>query len=243
MKRIVIVGATSGLGREVARLCIAAGWRVGAAGRNEEALAQLRAEAPGQVETATIDITDDEAPQRLAALVDRLGGMDIYFHASGIGKRNSDLRPEIELATLRTNGEGFVRMVTAAFGWFRTQGGGHIAVISSVAGTRGLGAAPAYSATKRLQNTYVDALAQLSHMEHANIRFTDIRPGFVATPLLAGDDYPLLMQPGPVARRIFRAIVRRRRRVVIDRRYAVLVFCWRLLPAWLWERLPIRKRD
>ena len=243
MKRIVIVGATSGLGREVARLCIAAGWRVGAAGRNEEALAQLRAAAPAQVETATIDITDDEAPQRLAALVDRLGGMDIYFHASGIGKRNSDLRPEIELATLRTNGEGFVRMVTAAFGWFRAQGGGHIAVISSVAGTRGLGAAPAYSATKRLQNTYVDALAQLSRMEHANIRFTDIRPGFVATPLLAGDDYPLLMQPGPVARRIFRAIVRRRRRVVIDRRYAVLVFFWRLLPAWLWERLPIRKRD
>ena len=80
-------------------------------------------------------------------------------------------------------------------------------------------------------------------MELANIRFTDIRPGFVATPLLAGDDYPLLMQPGPVARRIFRAIVRSRRRVVIDRRYAVLVFCWRLLPAWLWERLPIRKRD
>ena len=89
MKRIVIVGATSGLGREVARLCMAAGWRVGAAGRNEEALERLRAEAPAQMETATIDITDDEAPQRLAALVDRLGGMDLYFHASGIGKRRA----------------------------------------------------------------------------------------------------------------------------------------------------------
>ncbi len=243
MKRIVIVGATSGLGYEVARLCIAAGWRVGAAGRNEEALERLRAQAPGQVETATIDITADEAPQRLTALIDRLGGMDIYFHASGIGKRNTDLRPDIELETLRTNGEGFVRMVTAAFERFRTQGGGHIAVISSVAGTRGLGAAPAYSATKRLQNTYVDALAQLARMERLRIRLTDIRPGFVATPLLAGDDYPLLMQPGPVARRIFRAIVRRKRRVVIDRRYAVLVFFWRLIPEWLWERLPIRKRD
>ena len=241
MKRIVIAGATSGLGHEVARLCIAAGWRVGAAGRNAEALARLREEAPAQVETAEIDITHDDAPQRLAELVGRLGGMDIYFHASGIGKRNSDLRPDIELATLRTNGEGFVRMVTAAFGWFRIHGGGHIAVISSVAGTRGLGAAPAYSATKRLQNTYIDALAQLARMEHIDIRFTDIRPGFVATPLLAGDDYPLLMQPSPVARRIFRALVHRRRRAVIDRRYAVLVFFWRLIPQWLWERLPVRK--
>ena len=241
MKRIVIAGATSGLGHEVARLCIAAGWRVGAAGRNAEALAQLRTQAPAQVETAEIDITHDDAPQRLAELVGRLGGMDIYFHASGIGKRNTELRPDIELATLRTNGEGFVRMATAAFGWFRTHGGGHIAVISSVAGTRGLGAAPAYSATKRLQNTYIDALAQLARMEHIDIRFTDIRPGFVATPLLAGDDYPLLMQPGPVARRIFRALVQRRRRAVIDRRYAVLVFFWRLIPQWLWERLPVRK--
>ena len=242
MKRIVIVGATSGLGCEVARLCIAAGWRVGAAGRNEEALRQLKASAPEQVETTVINVMHDDAPQRLAELVGRLGGMDIYFHASGIGKRNTELRPDIELDTLRTNGEGFVRMATAAFGWFRTHGGGHIAVISSVAGTRGLGSAPAYSATKRLQNSYIDALAQLAHMEHLDIRFTDIRPGFVATPLLAGDDYPLLMQPGPVARRIFRALVQRRRRAVIDRRYAVLVFFWRLIPQWLWERLPIRKK-
>lgn len=241
MKRIVIMGATSGLGREVARLCIGAGWRVGAAGRNEEALAALKALAPERIETERIDITHEDAPQRLAGLAGRLGGMDIYFHASGIGKRNTELEPAIELATLRTNGEGFVRMITAAFGWFRTHGGGHIAAISSIAGTRGLGSAPAYSATKRLQNTYIDALAQLARMERIPIRFTDIRPGFVATPLLAGDDYPMLMQPAPVARRIFRAICRRRRRIVIDRRYAVLVFLWKTIPAWLWERLPVRK--
>lgn len=241
MKRIVIVGATSGLGFEVAKLCIGAGWRIGAAGRDTEALARLKALAPELVETEPIDVTHVEAPQRLAALAERIGGMDIYFHTSGIGKRNTELRPDIELATLRTNGEGFVRMVTAAFGWFRNHGSGHIAIISSVAGTRGLGSAPAYSATKRMQNTYIDALAQLARMERLPIRFTDIRPGFVATPLLAGDDYPLLMQPEPVARRIFQALRHRRRCIVIDRRYAVLVFLWRLIPAWLWERLPVRK--
>ena len=76
------------------------------------------------------------------------------------------------------------------------------------------------------------------------IRFTDIRPGFVATPLLAGDGhYPMLMKTEKVAARIMRVLKRRRRRVVIDRRYAVMVFFWKLIPEWLWERLNIRKNE
>ncbi len=131
-------------------------------------------------------------------------------------------------------------MVTAAFGYFRAHGGGHLAVISSIAGTKGLGAAPAYSATKRMQNTYIDALAQLARMERLPIRFTDIRPGFVDTPLLRNGRYPLLMPVGYAANRIVRAIERRKRRAVIDWRYALLVPLWRAIPAWLWERLPVR---
>ena len=243
MKRIVIVGATSGIGLEVARLCIRAGWRVGAAGRRQEALDALRAEAPGQVETEALDVNRDDAPEHLARLIERLGGMDTYLHTSGIGKRNVELQPDIEIDTLRTNGEGFVRMVTAAFGYFRAHGGGHLVVISSIAGTRGLGSAPAYSATKQMQNTYIDALAQLSRMEGYGIRFTDIRPGFVATPLLAGDGhYPMLMRTEKVAVRIMHILRRPRRRVVIDRRYAVLVFFWRLIPQWIWERLKVRTK-
>lgn len=243
MKHIVIVGATSGLGLETARLCIREGWRVGAAGRRIEALERLRAEAPDQVEIEPIDVTRDDAVEHLARLIDRLGGMDIYLHSSGIGSRNIDLRPDIELATVRTNGEGFVRMVTAAFGYFRNRGGGHIAVISSIAGTRGLGAAPAYSATKRMQNTYIDALEQLARMEGHDIRFTDIRPGFVATPLLAQTDrYPLLMQPEKVARRIMQSLRKPRRRVVIDWRYALLVGLWRVIPPYCWARMNVRTK-
>lgn len=243
MKRIVIVGATSGMGLEVARLALRAGWRVGAAGRRTDRLEALRAEAPEQVEIRQMDVTDPAAPEQLATLIERLGGMDIYLHSSGIGFRNEALDPAIELATARTNAEGFIRMVTAAYTYFRSHGGGQIAVISSIAGTKGLGAAPAYSATKRLQNTYIDALAQLARMQRARIRFTDIRPGFVDTPLLASDGgYPMLMPADRVARSIFRAIVRGRRRVVINGRFAVLVFLWKLIPAWLWERLVIRKR-
>ncbi len=242
MKRIVIIGATSGMGLEVARLCIRAGWRVGIAGRRAEALETLRAEAPEQVVCEPLDITLESATDHLQTLIDKLGGMDIYFHSSGVGSHNTALVPEIEMSIVRTNAEGFVRMVTAAFNYFKGHNGGHIAIISSIAGTKGLGAAPAYSATKRMQNTYIDALAQLSHMEHYHIRFTDIRPGFVATPLLNdGRHYPMLMDPQRASKQIFKAIRQQRRRIVIDRRYAVMVWFWRLLPQWLWERLSVRK--
>ena len=81
-------------------------------------------------------------------------------------------------------------------------------------------------------------------MERLNIRFTDIRPGFVATPLLAGGGhYPMLMQVGKVAARNMKVLTRQRRRVVIDRRYAVMVSFWKMIPEWLWERLNIRKID
>ena len=166
--------------------------------------------------------------------------MDFYFHSSGIGYQNPSLEPETELRTARTNVEGFTRMITAVFNRMKAQGGGHIAVISSIAGTKGIGVAPAYSATKRFQNTYIDALAQLSRMEKLNICFTDIRPGFVATDLLGDKPYPMLMKTEQVARRIVKALQRRERSVVIDGRYRLLVFFWRLIPRWLWERLPIK---
>ena len=237
MKRIVIVGATSGIGLETARLCIRQGWRVGAAGRRREALDALRAAAPEQVEVEALDINRDDAPEHLARLIERLGGMDIYLHSSGIGSRNTELRPDIEIATLRTNGEGFVRMVTAAFGYFRAHGGGHLAVISSIAGTRGLGSAPAYSATKRMQNTYIDALAQLSRMEGYGIRFTDIRPGFVATEMAKGEGLFWVMPVDRVADQLLRAVRRRRSVAVVTRRWRIVAWLLRHMPARIYRKM------
>ena len=240
MKRAIIIGATSGIGEEVAKLLVQQGWHIGIAGRREEALEKLQATAPGQIEIQRLDVTDSDAPTLLETLIRKLGGMDLFFLSSGIGSQNPDLKPEIELNTTRTNVEGFTRMVTSAFNYFKTRGEGHIAAISSIAGTKGLGIAPAYSATKRFQNTYIEALAQLSRMQHLNIHFTDIRPGFVATDLLKSGKFPMLMQANQVAKSIVRALNRKKRVIVIDGRYRVVVFFWRMIPRWLWERLPIK---
>ena len=202
----------------------------------------LQATAPDRIVTEQLDVTEETATLHLHNLIKKLGGIDLFFLSSGVGHQNRDLQPDIELNTARNNVEGFTRMVTAAFNYFKEKGSGHIAVISSIAGTKGLGVAPAYSATKRFQNTYIEALAQLARMQHLDIHFTDIRPGFVATDLLRSGKYPMLMRPEKVAARIVRALEQRKRRIVIDRRYTVLVFFWRLIPEWLWERLPIRTK-
>lgn len=240
MKRAIIIGATSGIGQEVAKLLIQQGWQIGIAGRRENALQQMKTISPNQVEIEKLDVTKEDATLHLHRLIEKLGGMDLFFLSSGIGYQNPDLNPEVELNTASTNVEGFIRMVAAAFSYFKENKGGHIAVISSIAGTKGLGIAPAYSATKRFQNTYVDALAQLSKMQHLNILFTDIRPGFVATDLLKNGKYPMLMQADRVAQQIIRALNKKKRVVVIDVRYRILVFFWRMIPRWLWERLPIK---
>ena len=240
-KKLIIIGATSGIGREVALVYIAQGWTVGVAGRREAELESLRAMAPEQVFTQVLDVTKDDAAEHLQTLIDKVGGMDLFLLSSGIGKQNYTLETEIELTTAATNVEGFIRMTNAAYHYFEKQGHGHLAVISSIAGTKGLGAAAAYSATKGFQHMYMDALDQLSRMQKLNINFTDIRPGFVATPLLkCSKRYPMLMQAPIVALDIVDALKRKKRVAIIDWRFRLLVGFWRLIPKWIWLRLPVR---
>ena len=277
--RAIVMGATSGLGREIALELLKRGFIVGVCGRRLELLQEVEAEwkswlhspaasgrvAAGAAETAAvasgtaavasgraavaeeiapqrvfirqIDVTASDAPERLLGLVEEMGGMDMYIHSSGIGYKNMALDGRIERETVITNALGFTQMVDAAFDWFKERGGGHIAFISSVAGTKGLGAAPSYSATKRYQWIYAQALAQLSSMERYNISFTDIRPGFVATGFLGSSKYPLLLEKHYVAQKIVKAILARKRSVIIDYKYKILCLFWRMIPNWLWERL------
>ena len=239
-KKAIIVGASSGIGLEVAKLLLADGWQLGVAARREELLQDLKAVASERVEIMSIDVTKPDAGEKLLVLIERLGGMDLYFHASGIGKQNRTLEEDIELNTMETNAVGFTRMIGTAYRYFAQQGKGHVAAITSIAGTKGLGPSPAYSATKALQATYLQALEQQAHQRGLDIRFTDIRPGFVDTALLAGNfKYPMLMKPETVARDIVRSIYRKRHVRVIDGRYRIMTFFWRLIPNWIWRRLKL----
>ncbi|MCM1518614.1 MAG: SDR family NAD(P)-dependent oxidoreductase [Pseudoflavonifractor sp.] len=247
MKRIVIMGASSGIGLTLAEILASRGVPVGIAARNLQPLLELRGRYPGNVVVKSIDITSPDAPVRMLQLIDALGGMDIYIHVAGIGYENLTLDPDREAAIVDTNATGFARMIDTAYRYMRGNGiRGQIAAVTSVAGTNGIGRLAAYSASKRFGQAYLTALQQLAHAERSGIRFTDIRPGWTDTPLLLpGVSYPMEMEVRPVAVEIIRAIARKRRVAVIDRRWNVVVGLWRLIPNALWVRLniPISRPD
>ena len=235
MSKAIIVGASSGIGLEVARLFIQRGWTVGVAARRLDLLQTI-----GAADVEQVDVTSADAPEKLMQLVDRLGGMDLFFYASGIGKQNRELTPDIELATVETNGLGFTRMIGCAYRFFAQQGRGHIAAITSIAGTKGLGPAPAYSATQAMQNVYLQALEQQANARKLDIRFTDIRPGFVDTALLSGTfHYPMMLKPQAVAHEIVSAIEHHKHIRVIDWKYRILTAVWRRIPRCIWRRIKL----
>jgi len=238
--KIVIAGASSGLGFETAKLFISAGWKVSVCARRIDRLKELVDINPDNVTAYQLDICEDSSPTLLQKILSDGDRTDIYFHVAGIGSHNRDLDINKEINTLNTNALGFVKCIDTAYNYFKTVGGGQIAAITSVAGTKGLSAAPSYSATKRMQWHYLQCLAQLSHCSGAGIKITDIRPGFVKTDLLDKKmDYPLLLTPPYSAKIIYKAIIKKKRVKIIDWKYAILVFLWQMIPDFVWERLKI----
>ena len=240
MKRAVIIGATSGIGREVAQILLKEGWHVGIAGRREEFLRQMRDLQPQSIEYEVIDVTREDAPVRLQDLINKLGGMDLYLHCSGYGRINPGLDPVIETEVIRTNVTGFVLMANYAFRFFKEQKGGHLAAITSVAGRRGMGLNAAYSSSKRFQMTYLTSLAQLSHNGKYNIRITDIQPGFVKTDFLH-HSYPMVMKTPYVARKIVRGLSKGKRLIIVDWRYRIVSYVWHMIPSRIWERMNLQR--
>lgn len=242
MKKVIIIGASSGIGYAVAEALASRGVKVGIAARHTAPMKALKDKYPEFVEYMSIDITKPAATTHLNTLIEKTGGMDIYFHVAGIGYENLSLSPEREVEIVNTNAAGFARMICAAYRYFCLHGGvGQIAAVTSVAGTKGIGRLSAYSATKKFGQTYLVALEQLSHAQGNEIAFTDIRPGWVRTPLIDADrKYPMEMSVEHVLPRIIRAIVRKERVAVVDWRWNLLVGAWRLLPNCVWTRIPMK---
>lgn len=243
MKRIVIIGASSGIGKKVASDFAKAGWNVAIAARREDKLKELADKYPESMVYQTVDVTAGNAVEQFFDLIHKNGGMDVLLLASGVGFANPDLEPGIDERILEVNVKGFTRIINAAYVYFKNTANlhkGRIAAITSIAGTKGLGLAPTYSASKRYQQNYLQAIDQLAHIQHVNVGITDIRPGFIRTDLLDPDKaYPLTMAVDYAAPLIEKAIIRGSRVATIDFRWNVIDKLWRLIPDCLWPHLQI----
>lgn len=236
MPTVIILGASSGLGHGLAQAYLSRGWNVGLAARRTEPLRQLaaRATAGQQVETACIDVCrPTEAAASLQALKEKLGGaLDLYLHCSGIGRMTPNIVYAEEFATLQTNVTGWTACIDWAYGVVEGQGHGQIAAITSFAANRGLAPAPAYAATKAFQAHYLEGLRQRAMARgQKNITVTDLRPGFVATPLLAHPERLFwVLTPERAVRAMLRAIDRRASISTITTRWRLLAPVLRFAP-------------
>lgn len=243
---IIVIGATSGIGRYLARHYASQGWKVGACGRRTHELEELAAEFPGQVTTCALDVTEPDCTERLQSLAASMGGVDTVVYSAGCGWNNPDLDLDKDMHTVRVNVGGFTRVADTVMHWFRdhrpaTRPTGRFVAVTSIAGTRGLGVSASYSATKRYCFVYMEALEQLAHQQHIPLAFTDIQPGFIHTALLdtATRRYPMLMSLEYAGPRIVRAIDRGRHRAVIDWRWCILTAMWRRIPRWIWRKVKL----
>ena len=243
MNRIVIIGASSGIGRLIALDYARRGWRVGVAARRYDMLKEIQSQFPDTVVCAAIDVTADDATYQFKTLVDKLGGMDIVLYAAGCGWYNPQLDHADQMRTIDVNVKGFTTIVDSAYAYFKNTGHGHIAAITSIAGTRGIGVSTSYAASKRYQWNYLQAVEQLANHDGIKLLVSDIRPGFIRTDLLnrGPQHLPMTMNADYAAKQISRAIIRGKRVTVIDRRWAFVTALWRLIPRCLWRKLPTDK--
>lgn len=229
MKKVVVIGATSGIGLELSRQMMSAGYTVGGCGRNEKVLDELEREFPENFYYEKLDIKETSLiPQTLHKLIAKMGGMNICIISAGISEKNPELKWEIEENILLTNIIGFSAAAIFAANYFLEQGSGHIAGISSIAKYFGY-YNPAYNAGKAFEDIYLKGLRL--RLKNDGIKVTTIIPGFVKTPLISGQDKAFwIVDVKKAAGQIIKALRKKRRIVYISKRWRIVAWLLYLLP-------------
>lgn len=234
--KVLIVGGTSGMGAVVATKYVQRGCRVGITGRRKELLFQMKERFPDQIFVSAFDVNDEDGQLKLSKLIEELGGLDLFIFNAGSGQADESLDPVIEEQTVQTNVLGFVRLTSFAYNYFSSQGYGHIAVTSSVAGVRGLSQAPAYSASKAFISRYAESLYIKAKKQSAGIYVTDIRPGFVASKKINGPPRFWEANVEKAAMQMVKAIDAKKRIAYITKRWALVAWLMRILPFRLYRK-------
>ena len=238
MKKAIIIGATSGIGKGLAKILADNNYTVGITGRRTELLEELKSKKPNVYFTRTLDITNIKVINKtLDALTTELGGVDLLIISSGTGDLNEKLDFEIEKRTIETNVTGFTCVSNWAFNYFQNQKSGHLVAISSIGGLRGSSQAPAYNATKAYQINYLEGLRQKATRLKSSIFVTDIRPGLVNTEMAKGDGLFWVMPVEKVVRQIYKAIRNKKKVAYITKRWALIALILKRMPKVLYDKM------
>ena len=229
-RRAIVIGASTGIGKELARLLSRAGYELGLVARRADLLEKLADELPTQSYVSRIDVVQiEEAREKLRALIDRMGGVDLIIVNSGVSPVDPDWGEEAQV--IAVNVAGFAAIANLAIDHFIERGRGHLVGISSIASLRAVGASTVYSASKAFVSRYLEGLRLKVDELGLDIAVTDIKPGYVETQMTEGRSGLFWMATvDEAARQIHAAIRKRKRHAYITRR-------WRLM-AWVLKTVP-----
>lgn len=240
MKKAIVTGATSGIGRALALKLASEDYVVGIVGRRTERLEELCRLAPGHFVIRPFDLRDyNRLIDMLDDLANELGGLDLIIANAGVDRRNPALILEPELETIEVNVAAFVCTVDWAAAYFKKQGSGHIVGVSSVAAFWANARTLAYNSSKAFEVKYLAGL--YANLKSKGIHVTDICPGFVATEMTQGrTDMFWVASPEKVADQIYRSILKKKRIAYVSRRWRYLGWIMRILPFRLYSRLTMQ---
>jgi short-subunit dehydrogenase len=231
MKNALIIGATSGIGKELAKLLVADDYKVVITGRRENLLQEIKAENPENYAIKVHDVNDLIACETLFLdLKNEFKTIDLIVYSSGVGDPNYGLEWEKEMPTLQTNVISAVKIYGLAYQFFREQGFGHLVGISSIASIRGNRHVPSYFASKAFQANYLESLWMKGKRSKAEIYVTDIQPGFVDTPMAIGKTF-WMASTEKATKQIYTAIKHKRKKAYITKRWRLVAFVLKNAPS------------
>ncbi len=235
--KIIIVGASSGMGRKLAEIYLSKGCRIGVTGRRQKLLEEIKQLFPEHAEYECFDVTGNENIPHLEKLVVKLGGLDLLIICAGIGEPSAELKWSLDKIITDTNVKGFIEIANWAFNFFVKQEKGHLVNISSVAANRGSSYSPSYAASKAFQSTYFEGLSIKARRMKKDIVITCIEPGFVNTKMAHGGEKMFWVAAADKAvRQILHAIEKKKRKAYVTRRWWVVAKAMRWAPWWLYKR-------
>ena len=231
MKKAIIIGATSGIGKAVAEILLQEGYLVGVTGRREDLFPAMQQQFSGRIFCKKMDVQELLTLASICnELVNQMGGMDLLVISAGIGEGNKQLDFEIENDVIKTNIQGFTCIADWGTSFFKKQGYGHLVNISSIAGIRGNGLAPSYNATKAYQINYLEGLRLNTIKSGYDITVTDVRPGFVDTAMAKGNGLFWVAPVKKAAEQIVEAIKRKKGVVYITKRWGLIGYVLKIIP-------------
>ena len=235
---IVIIGATSGIGKALFEKYANENNRIGIIGRRAHLVDELYQKYPSKAIPAKADITNlEEIGQAICSLHETLGHIDLAIVCAGTGDINATLDYSIERPAIDTNIVGWTFVIDMLYHILEQQGHGHLVAITSAGGLRGESMAPAYSATKAYQINYMEALRKKAFKNGGHIIVTDIRSGLVDTAMAKGEGLFWVMPVEKVANQIITAIRKKKSKAYVTKRWHILAIINKILPYCLYKRM------